>query len=260
MIKSGLASISFRNLSTDMIIDLAKDSGLLAIEWGGDVHVPHGDLQKAKEVKRETLNAGIEVAAYGSYYKAGESEMVGLKFEDVLATAVELSAPTVRVWAGLKSSRDADEKYRKMVADDLFRIAKIAMKKNINISVEYQAHTLTDSTKSTLKLLDDVNHDNLFCYWQPHVSETKSHADCKSDLNALVKKLSNIHVYHWTLQDEIYTRYSLKDGFNEWKEYLDIVKLNGGNHYALLEFFLNDNVEQVKEDANTLNELINLNL
>jgi sugar phosphate isomerase/epimerase len=260
MIKSGLASISFRNLSTDMIVEIAKDSGLLAIEWGGDVHVPHGDIQKAKQVKDETLNPGLETAAYASYYKAGESEIQGLKFEEVLATAVELAAPTVRVWAGLKSSRDADENYRKMVADDLFRVAKMAEKKNISIGIEYYVHTLTDSTESTLKLLDDVDHNNLFCYWQPPVNDIISHADCKSGLNALVKKVSNIHVYHWSLNNEIYTRYPLKDGFNEWKEYLDIIKLNGGNHYALLEFVLNDSVEQLKEDADTLNELISLSL
>jgi hypothetical protein len=44
MIQTGLVSITFRQLSPPAIIDLVRQAGLEGIEWGGDVHVPHGDL------------------------------------------------------------------------------------------------------------------------------------------------------------------------------------------------------------------------
>ena len=45
MYKTGLVSISFRSLSVDEIIDLVKDAGLEAIEWGRDVHAPCDDVE-----------------------------------------------------------------------------------------------------------------------------------------------------------------------------------------------------------------------
>ena len=65
----GLVSISFRDLSVEQIIDLCKKNGLKSVEWGGDIHVPHGDTERAKRVYELCENNGISVAAYGSYYR-----------------------------------------------------------------------------------------------------------------------------------------------------------------------------------------------
>jgi len=66
-----------------------------AIEWGGDVHVPTGDLAGAREVAARCGDAGIAVEAYGSYFRASG------EFGPVLETAVALGAPRVRVRAGV---------------------------------------------------------------------------------------------------------------------------------------------------------------
>jgi len=68
MIFPGLVSITFRKLSPEQIIELVRKAGLSGIEWGGDIHVPHGDIARAKEVKSMTKEAGLRVAVYGSYY------------------------------------------------------------------------------------------------------------------------------------------------------------------------------------------------
>lgn len=44
----GLVSISFRNRTAEEIIEAVKNAGLNAIEWGGDVHVPHGNVSRAR--------------------------------------------------------------------------------------------------------------------------------------------------------------------------------------------------------------------
>ena len=93
IIKGGIVSVTFRQLSPERIISLVSEGGLSAVEWGGDVHVPHGDLATARDVGRWTRNAGLEVASFGSYYKAGESEEAGLPFTSVLETASALGAP-----------------------------------------------------------------------------------------------------------------------------------------------------------------------
>ena len=115
MISSGLVSITFRKLSPREIVDLVAKAQLDAIEWGGDVHVPHGDLSAAKDVHKMTNDAGLSLSSYGSYYRVGHDEPV--PFGEVLETAVELKAPTIRVWAGKKGSNDADEAYRQRAKD-----------------------------------------------------------------------------------------------------------------------------------------------
>src|SRR5690242_18609852 len=100
MVYSGLVSVTFRQLPPQQIVELAAQGGLAAIEWGGDVHVPHGELQTARRVLERTRQAGLQVAAYGSYYRVGVSPAQGLAFESVLETALALQAPTIRVWAG----------------------------------------------------------------------------------------------------------------------------------------------------------------
>ena len=111
MIRGGLVSITFRKLSPRAIIDLVTRANLIGIEWGGDVHVPHGEIRVTRDVAQMTRDAGLLVASYGSYYRVGVSEADGLAFARVLESAIALGAPTLRVWAGNRGSADADESY-----------------------------------------------------------------------------------------------------------------------------------------------------
>jgi hypothetical protein len=43
----GLVSVTFRKLAPAAIVELAVKAQLRSIEWGGDVHVPHGDVRAA---------------------------------------------------------------------------------------------------------------------------------------------------------------------------------------------------------------------
>ena len=54
MIKPGLVSITFRKLHPETIIALAMENTLAAIEWGGDIHVPHGNIAVARSVAKMT--------------------------------------------------------------------------------------------------------------------------------------------------------------------------------------------------------------
>jgi 3-dehydroshikimate dehydratase len=46
MIHPGLVSVTFRKLTPVEVAGLVKKGGLKSIEWGGDIHVPHGDLAR----------------------------------------------------------------------------------------------------------------------------------------------------------------------------------------------------------------------
>ncbi|MGW2900916.1 hypothetical protein ACWDAO_41745, partial [Streptomyces sp. NPDC001212] len=70
----GLVSVTFRTLSAEAVISLAAEAGLGAVEWGGDVHVPAGAFATAERVRERSADAGLEIAAYGSYHRAGQSD------------------------------------------------------------------------------------------------------------------------------------------------------------------------------------------
>ena len=56
---------------------------------------------------------------------------------------------------------------------DLHRAASLAQAAEITVSLKDHSGTLTDATDSTLDLLKELNHPNLFTYWsQPPISQT----------------------------------------------------------------------------------------
>ena len=254
MIYPGLVSITFRQLKTHEIIELVKRSGLAAIEWGGDIHVPHGDIQTAERVAKETKQAGLRVAAYGSYYKLGVSEP-DLKFEDVLNSAVALNAPTVRVWAGDKASKSVSEHEREKITEDAKRCAKMALKAGVTLTLEYHGNTLTDSTVSAQQLMAEIGHSSVCFGWQP--PNLRPIDECEDGLRRVMPWLNTIHVFHWADngQGKI-DRRPLSEGAECWIQYLKLASCTARDHAALIEFVRGDSTEQFLEDAEVLKDLI----
>jgi 3-dehydroshikimate dehydratase len=250
MIRSGLVSITFRTLSVGEIIRIVAEAGLDGIEWGSDVHCPAGDVEIARDVAKQTAEAGLAVAAYGSYYRLGETE----PFEPILESAVALGAPTIRVWAGKSlSSADASDADRQRVADDLNRIAAMSAEVNIAIALEYHANTLTDTLDSALDLLAEA--PGVACYWQPPFKSTV--AENLRTIPALVPRLSNIHVFHW-IDDGTDTidRRPLAEGLADWAAYVDAIAGIPGDRWAMLEFVRDDALESFIPDAAALRNLL----
>ncbi|HUU58624.1 MAG TPA: TIM barrel protein [Phycisphaerae bacterium] len=246
MIRSGLVSITFRKLSAEEIVALVREAGLEGIEWGGDVHVPHGDLDRAREVRRMTEDAALTVAAYGSYYRVGHEEPV--PFEEVLTTAVALGAPLIRVWAGEQGSDQADAAYRELVVRDSRRIADAAAREGIAVAYECHANSLTDTTASACALLESVAHDNVRTYWQPTVGASVE--TCLEGIDALRDRLANVHVFHW----EAWDRRPLAEGQDPWRGYLEKIASTGREHFAMLEFVADDCPAAFRRDAATLRQ------
>jgi len=250
MILPGLVSITFRKLTPAEVVALVRKGGLKGIEWGGDVHVPHGDLVRAREVREMTLENGLATAAYGSYYRVGQSEGAGLAFERVLETAVELGAPTIRVWPGVAGSDVTDEDGRWKIIEDLRRIASLAAKAGVTITTEFHGGTLTDTNESASKLLVEVDHANVFTGWQPHNGEETG--ECVEGLREVLPRVSTIHVFHWWPTSS--ERHPLAVGAERWGSFWPLLRQAPGDRYALLEFVPGDEPAAFLRDAATLRE------
>lgn len=252
MIWPGLVSITFRALAPAAIVALVRDAGLRGIEWGGDIHVPHGNLPRAREVRELTAQAGLTTAAYGSYYRAAQSEAQGLAFASVLETALALGAPVIRVWAGPAGSAAASPQLRAQVAADLRRIAALAAAARVGVSLEFHNGTLTDTAESTARLLAEVDHRNLSTYWQPPLHLDP--AACLADLRRLLLRLTHVHVFEW--RPGTTDRLPLAAGAERWRSFLELAADAPGDRYAMLEYVEGDAPANFRRDAATLKSLL----
>ena len=243
----GLTSVTFRHLSCDEIIRIAKENGLSGIEWGADVHVPPGDVEKARIVRKNTENNGLSVFSYGSYYKTGEQPDIRETFRPVLDTAVALGAPIIRVWAGSQGSAEAAEidrgQFEASVRDTRI-IADMASAQDVTVAFEYHRGTLTDTAESALRLLREVGRENVKAYWQPNPEITV--AQNLSELSMVLPCLTNVHVFYW---DKNNVRLPLRDGEADWRIYLSAISKKTEAGALIFEFVKDDKAEQLRLDT-----------
>jgi 3-dehydroshikimate dehydratase len=251
MILPGLVSVTFRQLDVPEIIQWCQEAKLRGIEWGGDVHVPHGDVKRARQVRQMTLDAGLTIPSYGSYYRVGANhDNDSPNFDAVLECAEAMGAFVIRVWAGNRASNEADEAYWDDVISDSRRIADLSAHEGIQVAFEYHPNTLTDSPGSARRLMEQARHPNLFCYWQPH-SEMREET-WASSLEDIMPWLSHMHVFYWT----DHQRLPLKAGERRWRLLLEKVKSDSKARFAFLEFVKGDDPGQMLEDARTLRGIL----
>lgn len=246
----GLVSVTFRQLSTREIVRLAARAGLKSIEWGGDVHVPPGNYALAREIRKETEDEGLKVGSYGSYYRVGGVD--SHQWSTVLNTAETLGAPNIRIWAGNKGSAQTDKHLREVIIGDICSACRSAEASRIKVSVEYHGGTLTDTLESTRKLIDEVNHPNLYTYWQPAVMPLPGERE--SALLKVLSHVSHVHVFQW--KQGTAQRLPLADGAADWTRYLKHLAGTGKEHGIFMEFVKDDSPEQFLADAAVLKEWI----
>ena len=250
MLLPGLVSVSFRPLDPAQIVDLCLHAHVSGIEWGGDIHVPHGDIAVAHRVRDLTHAAGLEVGAYGSYYRAGVSEEQGLAFRSVLESALVLGTSTIRVWAGAQGSGKADDSYRNRVEEDLVRIARMGEEKGVSIATEFHQNTLTDTVGSTLRMLEFCAPAGVKTYWQaPGGMDLPTSL---ASLRAVLPHLANVHVQHWEDTPEGRVRRPLAEGRDRWSQYLSLVSTVTHDPWTFIEFVQDNKPAGFMRDARTL--------
>jgi sugar phosphate isomerase/epimerase len=247
-LKAGLCSVTFRNRSPADIVQLASRAGLDCIEWGGDVHVTHGDVVAAQRVARLTHEAGMSVCSYGSYLFADEGARDAT--EAVLDTTEALDAPAVRVWAPPGVEPGCSPEQFEQVADSLGEISAAADRRGLLVYVEFHGGTLTATARSAAALLDRVGADNLLCAWQPPYWNPLPVEHEVADLALLAPRLGHLHVYSWRTDG---TREPLEAHVGKWPARLAAASrspvIEGWTRSALLEFVAEDSEDSFLADA-----------
>ena len=246
MLQPGLVSITFRQLEPARIVSLAQEARLASIEWGGDLHAPPGDERRARELASLTHDAGLRVSAYGSYYRLRDEAQEEAPFEAVLATALALGAPLIRVWAGAAGPDATPPDERERLFERARRICAMAATEGLRVDFEFHRNTLTETSAMTRLLLREVNAAGI--YWQPRNGWTPQ--ENLLALEALSPRLGNVHCFHWwpSARD----RRPLQYGAPDWSLYLDRLAALPGERQVSLEFVRDDSPQQFLRDAATL--------
>jgi sugar phosphate isomerase/epimerase len=251
----GLVSITFRAESPRRIIEACRSCGLIAIEWGGDVHVPPGDLETARSVGNATREAGLRVAAYGSYYRF--EDVTGTRPDHdpgtVLDTAEAVGATVVRVWAGRRGSAETPPEARAAIVAAARALGERAAGRGLVLAFEYHRNTLTDTAESARALLDEIAHPAVRSLWQPPVGWSTDATE--ASLRSILPYLSHIHCFSWGPGGSA-DRRPLVEGTDAWLRYLRTAVSLGLSERSelpvLLEFVPGDDLSLIGREAQTL--------
>lgn len=249
MIIPGLVSVTFREQTADWVIGRCRKAGLLAVEWSENIHVFPGDVTGAAELSEKTAAAGLEIAAYGSYYQLGEYQQPEAVFHESLAAAAALKAPIIRIWAGTKPSAEVDDEVFHRMAEEAALLSETARGCGIKVALEWHRNTLTDTNESGIRLLTEAGHPNLYTLWQPTPElDMKARMD---GIDQLGDRILNLHIYYWRGRE----KRPLWEGLAEWEKYLAHVNDNS-RRYGLLEFVMEGSEAQFFEDAAVLRDML----
>lgn len=253
MIIPGIVSATFREKTAEDIIRLCREAHLQAVEWSENAHVLPDDPEGAAELYKKTADAGLKVAAYGSYYRLGKQSLEDAEtvFRRSLRSAAALHAPLIRIWAGSDPSEQVSKERRAELAKEASMICDAAREYGIKVAMEWHKNTLTDTNQSAVEFLEEVSHENLYCLWQPTVALSMEERKEGLDLLREKGRLLNLHMYYWL--DGV--RRPFSEGIGEWRQYLDHVDRKE-DRYGLLEFVMGNTEEQFLEDAKALHELL----
>ncbi|ALG08514.1 sugar phosphate isomerase/epimerase family protein [Kibdelosporangium phytohabitans] len=249
MIEVGLASVTLRHKSAADVAAIAAGAGLGVVEWGGDIHVPAGDLTAASQARKLCDDNGLAVGTYGSYHKPGESDPG--EFAGLVRTAVELGARRIRVWAGTRASADAGPHYRAEVTSALRRCADLAGQQGIPVTVEYHVESLTDDIDSALAMYAEAGSAGLVAHWQPR--ESPIVGQCLAEVRALLPALASVHAFSWG-PDGYTERLALGAREDLWRPVFELLSMKDTVE-VLLEFVPDDDVDALVRDAGTLRQL-----
>ena len=166
MIRIGLSSTALLTASARNVIAAASAAGIDAIEWAGDIHVPHNDASVARETMIDTLRAGLTTASYAPLYRVESGGEPGLRFDAVLDAAVELHSPILRVFVGESSATSKDAEQRGHLIAELKRLGDRAGQRGMTVCLSFGRNTYLDRYAPAVDLVNEIAHPFVRLAWE----------------------------------------------------------------------------------------------
>ena len=222
----GFTSTSFRQIkSLEKIVNIALDSGVDCIEWGGDIHVK--DIADATKAKKLCDDAGIKISSYGSYYRVGSKN--ASEWEKICKIAHTMGAESVRVWLGKADSEKTDDATYRNLVEDAKVICSTAKEYGLIVCPECHDNTYNNNTDAFLKIQKDIACDNFGTYFQSRYKRKEY------DLDRIERTLPFTQSVHISWSEQLREQFPKHD-----KAYIDVlldkILTSGFNGNLLVEY------------------------
>ena len=251
--KTALCTIAFKELEVVRVLDLARDHGLDAVEiWGKEPHM--GDTYDHARVLRlydAIADRGLVVSAFGSYLSPLDE---GLKeeLEDAIVTALGLGTRVIRVWAGGGASKDVDPDVYALAVSGLRCMCLRADDDDLILALEFHDNSIADNARSILRLIGDVDCQNLGTYYQP--SRREGADDPYEAAEMVGPHVVNVHAQNW--DPATGGRAPVGAGAVDYGRVVDILKRHGFDGCLEIEFVDEaDKLASLVADAASLRQL-----
>lgn len=245
MLTPGLVSVSFRALSPEEIVTLAKAAGLFHIEWGSDIHAPQNDCERLLSIAALQKHEGVTCCSYGTYFRFGVNRPE--EITAYLDAAEVLGTRLLRVWCGTKGYDEYTAEERERIYADCHSAAEIAGARGMTLAAECHPKTLTDSLAAARELMDRVASPAFRMYWQPN--QFRSEEENLAAARGLAPFVTQIHTFNWKGRE----KFPLAGATALWREYLSAFR---GDHCVLLEFMPDGDPASLPAEADALRRIL----
>lgn len=211
-------------------------------------------------VRDRAYSNGMTVHAYGSYVNPASPD-----FEEravkALRIAKTLRCRIVRVWAGNREPREADDNTWNLVAKAFRQFALQAEYEGITLAMEAHCGTLCATAEGALRLIEQCGAPNLKINYQIY-------DPCEPDLERIIpllgKHIANVHAQNYRvscLENKKLEISGLEEGLVDYNHLLALLKEQNYRGYVEVEFLKGEFVskeamlESLKKDAEYLRTL-----
>lgn len=203
----GLTSVTFLELTVDMILRLAHDNKLKVIEWS-ERHIRHGQLEEAQKLQKLSKEVGLTIAAYSPNFNVSADS--DAEFIKILETAKALGTDTLSLVVYTEKDEDPEDALLHLVSRVRY-LAGLAEKQGINLCFSYRRGTILEDYIRTTQFMELVDRKNVSVSWQPN-------------------RTSSLIYNIFELKMLAASRYTpIIEGKDEWQQYLKVLKTTGRN-------------------------------
>jgi len=262
-VKAGIATIALRRYDVFHALDLAAEAGFEGIEiWGKPPHTPEEfDEEFERGVRRRIKENGLRVSMFGSYVNAASADWQQ-KAADALATAKILKAPIIRVWAGNREPREADEDLWMQVTRCLHEFALQAADEGVSLAMEMHKGTLAATPEGVCRMIEQAGAPGIKLNYQ--VIDPLE-PDLERAIGMVGEFVVNVHAqnYRPTRREEGGVELCLiEEGIIDYDRVLTLLAGHGFRGFVEVEFLKGEKdsehtmLDSLKRDAAYLKSLV----
>jgi fatty-acyl-CoA synthase len=228
----------------ELFKELGYDGIEVRIAEDGQINSETITDEEVRNIKKKSEEIEIEFSCLTSYYQdfsSDKRDYVIRNLKRVAEIAAILGCPQLRVYGGTNDCPEGMwfvEHWTRTVSG-IREVAEFAADLNVGVCIETHIGSLTMSIRDTIRLVEDVNMNNVGILFDYAWVEIGGVENGKEAVKKAAKYITHCHVKDWQLESRIplkKTSCLMGQGTVMWKEVLHELKKCGYTGYISDEY------------------------